>query len=50
MLLLAGVAYWVELVPHNTQHQPVATSVDNTRSCIYSDMLLMMVKNITRNM
>jgi len=34
MLLLAGVAY--------TQHQPAATSVDVTRSCSYSDMLLMM--------
>jgi hypothetical protein len=46
MLLLAGVAYWVEM----TQHQPAATSVDNTRSCSYSDMLLMMGENIARNM
>jgi hypothetical protein len=38
MLLLSGGAYWVEM----TQHQPAATSVDNTRSCSYSDMLLMM--------
>ena len=29
-------------VPHNTQHQPAAASVDNTRSCSYSDMRLMM--------
>ena len=46
MLLLAGVAYLVEL----TQHQPAATSVDNTRSCSDSDMLLMMGENIARNM
>jgi hypothetical protein len=39
MLLLAG-----------TQHQPVATSVDMTRSCSYSDMLLMMGENIARNL
>jgi len=41
-LLLAGVA--------NTQHQPAATSADNTRKCSYSDMLLMMGENIARNM
>jgi len=46
MLLLAGVAYWVEL----TQHQPAATSVDITITCNYSDMLLMMSENIARNM
>jgi len=34
MLLLADVAY------------PAATSVDITRSCSYSDMLLMMGENI----
>jgi hypothetical protein len=50
MLLLAGVAYWVELsFPTNTQHQPAATSVDINRSCSYSDMLLMMRENIARN-
>jgi len=46
MLLLTGVVYWVP----NTQHHPAATSVDNARSCIYSDMLLMMGENITQNM
>ena len=30
--------------------QPAATSVDITRSCSYSDMLLMMGENIGRNM
>ena len=34
MLLLTGVGF--------TQHQPAATSVDNARSCSYSDLLLMM--------
>jgi len=33
-----------------TQHQPVATSADITRSCSYSDILLMMGENIARNM
>jgi len=33
MMLLAGVAYWVP----NTQHQPAATSLDNTKSCSYSE-------------
>jgi len=37
-------------VPPNAQHQPAATLVDITRSCSYSDMLLMMGKNIARNM
>ena len=32
------------------QHQPAATLVDNTRSCSYSDMFLMMGENIARNM
>ena len=35
--------------PPNTQHQPAATSVDITRSCSYSDKLLMMGENIARN-
>jgi len=42
MLLLAGVAY--------TQHQPTATSVDNTRSYSEGDILLLMGENISRNM
>jgi hypothetical protein len=42
MLLLAGVAYCVELTWS-------ATSVDNARSCSYSDMLLMMGENIARS-
>jgi len=42
--------YWLKSVPPNTQHQRAATSVDNTRSCSYCDMLLMMGENITRNM
>ena len=33
-----------------TQHQSAATSVDNIRSCSYSDVLLMMGENIARNM
>jgi hypothetical protein len=41
MLLLAGVAY--------TQHQPAATSMVIT-SCSCGDMILMMGKNIARNM
>jgi hypothetical protein len=36
--------------PPNIQHQPATTSVDNTRSCSYSDMLLMMGENIARKM
>jgi len=39
MLLLAGIA----------SQKPAATSVDNTRSCSYSNMLLMMGENIARN-
>jgi len=42
VLVLAGVAY--------TQHQPAAKTVDNTRSCSYSDMLLMMGEHIAHNM
>ena len=33
-----------------TQHRPATTLVDNTRSCSYSDMFLMMDENIARNM
>ena len=40
-LLLAGVAY--------KQHQPATAPMDITRSCSYSDMLLMMGENIVRN-
>ena len=48
--LAAGIGWnWLKLVPPSTQHQPAATSVDNTRSCSYSDMLLMMGENIARN-
>jgi len=55
MLLLAGVLImfhrpWLKSVPPNTQHQPAATSVENTRSCSYSDMLLMMGENNAWNM
>jgi len=52
MLLLASVAYWVEMtaVPPNRQHQPAATPVDITISFSYRDMLLMMGENIARNM
>jgi hypothetical protein len=32
------------------QHKPATTMVDNTRSCNYSDMFLIMGKNIVRNM
>jgi hypothetical protein len=45
-----GVSYWVEQVPPNTKHQPAATSVENTTSCSYSDLLLMMGENFARNM
>jgi hypothetical protein len=44
MLLLAGVGH----VHAHAQHQPAATSVDITRSCSYSDMLLMMGYKIAR--
>jgi len=37
-------------VPPHTQHQPAATSVDITKSCTYSDILLMMDENIAQNM
>jgi hypothetical protein len=40
---------WVLGVPLNTQHQPATSSVDNTRSCSYSEMFLMMGENIARN-
>jgi hypothetical protein len=36
--------------PPKTQHRPAATSVDDTRSCNYINMLLMMDENIARNM
>ena len=35
---------------HRCCFWPAATSVDVTRSCSYSDMLLMMGENIARNM
>jgi len=35
---------------YNTQNHPAATSVEITRSCSYSDMLLMMGENIAWNM
>ena len=47
VITASGIEYWVE---PNTQLQPAVTSVDNTRSCNYSDMLLMMGENIARNM
>jgi hypothetical protein len=37
---------WVETHP---RHQPAATLVNITRCCKYSQMLLMMGKNIARN-
>ena len=37
-------------VPSHPWHQPAATSVDITRSCKYSHVLLMMGENIARNM
>jgi len=46
MVLLAGVA----LLGGTDLSQPAATSVDITRSCSYSGMLLMMGENIARNM
>jgi len=36
----AGWCCVVGEIPPITQHQPAATSVDNTRSCSYSDVLL----------
>ena len=36
-------------VPPNTQHQPAATSVDDTRSCNYSNMLQIMGEHIVWN-
>jgi len=33
-------------VPPHMQHQPTVMSVDITKSCSYSDMLLMMGENI----
>jgi len=55
MFLLARVLIMfhpkgLKSVPPNTQHQPAATSMDNTRSCSYSDMLLMMGENNARKM
>jgi len=38
---------WVETQP---RHQPAATSVNNTRYCKYSQVLLIMGENIARNM
>ena len=51
ILLPAGVLDEMELaVPSHTWHQPAAISVDNIRSCKYSQVLLMMGEDIAGNM
>ena len=55
MLLPAGVMDDMERVPWHEFHlvhdeQPAAISVNNIRSCKYSQVLLMIDENIARNM